>query len=478
MNIRIGWFGAFVTTMKRARDAPGGGGVPRHRTKTASIIRVGATPSSGANAAAASTRETAPPVLLEQGLLAVQKPLTWTSQDVVARIRSILTEDAFKRGFVDERTRRKKPLIKVGHGGTLDPLASGVLVVGVGRGTSQLQSYLEGDKRYVAMCELGYETDTLDAEGRVVRTAPWNDIDLAAVQKIVPAFSGKIQQVPPLYSAIRVDGKRLYEIARKDPGLASADVEIPTREVEIRDLEVSARLAEDVVRSGVVDGPRYREAVQALEKGAVEDTGQVDHPVVVKAESSAAEFPSADSPVAIKAETPAVVKVESPTAVKMKSPSSSKPELLASVKVEAPALDNGNDKAIASNAGQEGKTLNRKNKKKQKQRGRNRKKANTNFKKSPFDERTVPVILPSVGELTLPRFSIAVRCGGGTYMRSLVRDMGYELGTVATMTGLVRTQQGPFVLADTLQMEDWTADSIYAAIRRSLEQGIGDAEGP
>ncbi|EED89009.1 predicted protein, partial [Thalassiosira pseudonana CCMP1335] len=135
-------------------------------------------------------------------------------------------------------------MMKVGHGGTLDPLASGVLVLGIGKGTTQLQSYLEGDKQYVAVCELGYETTTLDAEGDVVKEMEWAHVksvkggsdsdstNTSSVEGVLSKFQGKIQQVPPLYSAIRVDGKRLYEIARKGD-VNSDDVEIPTREVEV-----------------------------------------------------------------------------------------------------------------------------------------------------------------------------------------------------------------------------------------------------
>lgn len=375
-----------------------------------------------------SASPSSPPLYLAEGLLAVHKPLTWTSNDVVAYIRGILTRDAKDRnagGGSDNnnnnkrgRGRNKKQMMKVGHGGTLDPLASGVLVLGIGKGTTQLQSYLEGDKQYVAVCELGYETTTLDAEGDVVKEMEWahvksvkggSDCDstsTSSIEGVLSKFQGKIQQVPPLYSAIRVDGKRLYEIARKGD-VNSDDVEIPTREVEVYGVKACASLEEDVVRSGVVDGRKYREAVKAMK--------------------------DAESEAAAKA-----------------------------------LAEGGDDKVDANDEGGETKKHDNADgsgggdKKKKYSKKRNDK----DNKKNMFSDTTVPSISADNCTLELPQFALEVQCGGGTYIRSLVRDIGYELDTVATMTGLVRTKQGPFVLEDALRREDWNAEKIYAAIKR------------
>ena len=291
-----------------------------------------------------------------------------------------------------------------GHGGTLDPLASGVIVLGIGKGTTLLQDYLQGDKQYTASCHLGFETDTLDAEGKLVKEAPCDHIkEIATIEKIVPKFMGKIEQIPPLYSAIRVDGKRLYEIARNDPQTNAEEVEIPKREVEIYGLQVGSTLEKDVICSGVVDGTMYREKVQLIE------------------EAEAAKAKEA----AISAE-----------AIK----------------------DEGNDS--------EGAEVGESNRKKKRRRGgRNNKQKKAN-KKSPFNELTVPSIQPDNNTLVLPQFALNVQCGGGTYIRSLVRDIGYELNTVATMTGLVRTKQGPFLLENALTKDNWTAEKIYDAVQK------------
>jgi hypothetical protein len=142
-----------------------------------------------------------PPLYVEEGLFAVHKPLEWTSQQVVGKIRWLLEQDAKQRGVVDLRTKRRNPWIKIGHGGTLDPLATGVLVIGVGRGTKELQHYLTGSKGYRAEIELGFQTTTLDLDpkGEVVARKPFDHVTLERVESILPQFRGTIQQTPPIF---------------------------------------------------------------------------------------------------------------------------------------------------------------------------------------------------------------------------------------------------------------------------------------
>ena len=134
------------------------------------------------------------------GFLNVNKPLKLTSHDVVARVR-----------------RRYKALTgskKVGHAGTLDPLATGVLVLCLG-GATRLSDYMmHTTKHYRAQITLGKTTTTYDAEGDVVAENDASRISQADVEAILPQFTGNIQQVPPMYSAIKVDGKKLYDLAR------------------------------------------------------------------------------------------------------------------------------------------------------------------------------------------------------------------------------------------------------------------------
>ena len=149
-------------------------------------------------------QETTPqPLYLEEGLFAVHKPLGWTSQDVVGKLRFVLERDAKARNAPGNRTKRRRPWMKVGHGGTLDPLATGVLVCGVGAGTKDLQKYLVGSKGYRAEVTLGYQTTTLDADpkGQVVDEKPYDHVtSYETINNVLQSkFTGKIQQIPPIF---------------------------------------------------------------------------------------------------------------------------------------------------------------------------------------------------------------------------------------------------------------------------------------
>ena len=136
------------------------------------------------------------------GILAVDKPAGWTSHDVVARVRRLAGQR------------------QVGHGGTLDPLATGLLPLGLGQGTRLLEYLAHGDKTYEATLNFGAATDTYDAEGSVTRTAPWQHIDTAALQSALDRFTGQIMQRPPAYSAIKRAGQPLYALARRGETIA------------------------------------------------------------------------------------------------------------------------------------------------------------------------------------------------------------------------------------------------------------------
>ena len=144
-----------------------------------------------------------PPLYLEEGIFAVHKPPGWTSQDVVGKLRFLLESDARARNAPDRRTKKRRPWMKVGHGGTLDPLATGVLVCGVGSGTKNLQKYLVGSKGYTAEVTLGYQTTTLDADpkGEIIERKPFDHVtSLEQIQTVLQTqFTGNIQQIPPVF---------------------------------------------------------------------------------------------------------------------------------------------------------------------------------------------------------------------------------------------------------------------------------------
>ncbi len=149
-----------------------------------------------------------------QGFLNLNKPAGLTSHDCVSRVRRILR------------------LKRVGHGGTLDPAAIGVLPVALGKATRLLQ-YMQQDKAYRATIRLGVRTTTDDLEGEVIATQSAAGLRLEDVLPLLQRFEGKIQQVPPIYSAIQVKGKRLYDLAR-----AGEVPEVPERTVEVYQISV------------------------------------------------------------------------------------------------------------------------------------------------------------------------------------------------------------------------------------------------
>ncbi|XP_007939784.1 probable tRNA pseudouridine synthase 1 [Orycteropus afer afer] len=147
------------------------------------------------------------------GVFAVHKPKGPTSAELLNRLKEKLLAEA---GMPPPKcNKRKKQTFKIGHGGTLDSAATGVLVVGVGRGTKMLTSMLSGTKRYIAIGELGKATDTLDSTGKVTEEKPYDKIKQEDIEGILQKFTGNIMQVPPLYSALKKDGQRLSTLMKR-----------------------------------------------------------------------------------------------------------------------------------------------------------------------------------------------------------------------------------------------------------------------
>ena len=151
-------------------------------------------------------------------ILNIHKPVGWTSFDVVKKIRGIIQEK------------------KVGHGGTLDPFAEGVLIIGTGSDTKQLKTISAEDKSYVALLLLGQETNTLDIEGKVIRKKPVPVLEIENVQIVLNSFLGNSKQTPPMFSAKKVNGERLYKLARKNIKVKREPKEIYVRDIQLLDI--------------------------------------------------------------------------------------------------------------------------------------------------------------------------------------------------------------------------------------------------
>lgn len=158
---------------------------------------------------------------VEGEILAVDKPYGWTSFDAVKRIR----------GAIQRRLGLKK--FKVGHAGTLDPLATGVLLVCTGRATKRIEELQGGRKAYEATLRFGATTPSYDLEKEIDREYPYEHITPEMLEEALGQFRGHIMQVPPMFSAVKIDGKRAYKYARK-----GGEVELKAKPIEISRLEL------------------------------------------------------------------------------------------------------------------------------------------------------------------------------------------------------------------------------------------------
>jgi len=185
-----------------------------------------------------------------EGVFAINKPKSISSAQVIRELQRVFNPSRLfaplhaaervlrdKENQHQKRRRKDKRLqVKLGHGGTLDPLATGVLIIGVGRGTKQLPNFLACTKSYEATMLLGAATDTYDVLGKVLSRAPCSQVSQEIVCKALEKFEGRIMQKPPIYSALRMEGKRLYEYAREGKELPLA---IQARPVTVEEIHMS-----------------------------------------------------------------------------------------------------------------------------------------------------------------------------------------------------------------------------------------------
>ncbi|MDE6794489.1 MAG: tRNA pseudouridine(55) synthase TruB [Muribaculaceae bacterium] len=189
-------------------------------------------------------------------IIGIDKPLGWTSFDAVKRLR----------GAIQRRLHVKK--FKVGHAGTLDPLATGVLIICTGRATRRIEELQNGDKEYVATIRLGATTPSFDLETKIDKEYPWAHVTRKMIEEVLPRFTGKIMQVPPVFSAVKVDGKRAYNLARK-----GKEVELKAKPLEIKEMELLSCDFPDVTLRIVCSKGTYIRAIardlgEALGSGA------------------------------------------------------------------------------------------------------------------------------------------------------------------------------------------------------------------
>ncbi len=194
------------------------------------------------------------------GWIIIDKPVGPGSTQIVSAVKRALRDGAY-------------PKVKVGHGGTLDPLASGVLPVALGEATKLAGRMLDADKIYDFTIRFGEETSTLDAEGEVVTTSDLRP-GLPALEAVLPLFTGPIEQVPPAYSALKVDGRRAYTLARE-----GEELELPARSVTIHSLSIVSASAEEATLSARVSKGTY---IRSLARDIARALGTVGHVTMLR----------------------------------------------------------------------------------------------------------------------------------------------------------------------------------------------------
>jgi tRNA pseudouridine55 synthase len=314
-------------------------------------------------------------------------------------------------------------------------LATGVLVTGVGKGTKNLNDFLGCTKTYETVVLFGAETDTYDKLGKIVRRAPYEHITREVVEKALEQFRGKIMQRPPIFSALKVQGKKLYEYARegKEP-----PIEIQSRPVEVSDLRIL-----EWYEPGTHEYEWPKEEAAGEEKEVAERLLAKDDTLPV-ASSVETEVPAEDSgekeaPTATKRKTPPPA--EEPTKDDVDAPSSTDAELAPTAAKKQKITANG-DSAPAQAEPSSG---------------------SSGLATTPANEPSQP-----------PAVKITMTVSSGFYVRSLAHDLGKALGSCGLMSSLIRTRQADFELESdkVLEYKDLEAgeDVWGPKVKRFLEE--------
>ncbi|MCJ1275138.1 hypothetical protein MMC21_002938 [Puttea exsequens] len=351
--------------------------------------------------------------------IAINKPPSITSAQVIRNLQRYFNPSALFAPWLavervnrkevsrgqNNRRRDKRIQVKIGHGGTLDPMATGVLIMGIGKGTKQLQDFLECTKTYEATVLFGAATDSYDVLGKVLKRAKYQHVTRERVEEALPQFRGKIKQRPPIYSALRIDGKRLYEYAREGKEVPR---NIEQRPVEVKEMEVLEWM----------DGGNHQHALpkEEAEKEAqdvVEKVLHFDESVIVPRTGN-------DSATAINAKRKRPVEDEAEPAVSNKRPALDSEETIPPAMMSG-GLQGTSQEAVVS-VEHEPAVI-----------------SNEDVRLESQDDALSTESGP-------PAVKLRMTVTSGFYVRSLSHDLGEAVGSLACMSELVRTKQGHFEL--------------------------------
>ena len=370
-----------------------------------------------------------------EGVFAINKPSSISSAEVIRRLQHCFNPSKlFAPWIEEERSRRSRDIdrhnrnkkknkrvdVKIGHGGTLDPMATGVLILGVGKGTKHLQGFLQCTKTYEATVLFGAATDTYDALGKVLRRGSCQGLTRERVEEALKNYRGKIMQRPPLYSALRIDGKRLYEYAREGK-------EVP-REIEKRPVEVQELEIVEWLDGGKHDFELPKEEAEAASKELAEKVLHFNDFVAPSEDSQGTAVENAGIGPGLKRKR-ALDDSDESSVVKKKpnlEQQETDPETLMSGALQ-PQEEHA-EPPVQNTA------------------------LSPPNQREPDAQQT-----SSLGDFNPPAAKLRMTVTSGFYVRSLCHDLGETLGSLACMSALVRSRQGQFQLGKNVLEYDVTS---------------------
>ncbi|PQE07348.1 family pseudouridylate synthase protein [Rutstroemia sp. NJR-2017a WRK4] len=384
-----------------------------------------------------------------EGVFAIHKPTGLSSAQVLRDLQTHFNPSALFAPWIKAETaardrenhnqrqkRRKsnqKVQVKIGHGGTLDPLATGVLIAGIGKGTKALGNFLECTKTYEAVVLFGAATDTYDVHGKLLKRAPYEHITRDMLEKGLAKYKGKFMQLPPLFSALKMNGKPLYEYAREGKEIPKA---IERREVTVSELEL-LEWYEGGSHSwkAPTEEAGYAEVNVATKLWKQENANPASHTPDEENERALEDFETRKRKMGDDQDE---LVVERPASKQKKVKS---------------AAENEQDAMMSGGLAEKEET-------------------------TPEQDKPIPSKEDS-GKKGPPAARIRMTVTSGFYVRSLCHDLGTDMGSAALMAELVRTRQGQFELGknvleyDTLKegedvwgpqvekmLDEWSVDKL------------------
>lgn len=395
--------------------------------------------------------ETSAPVILTKGdilsesiddypggiIVPVDKPYRWTSADVIRKIK-----------FAAVRHFHKKNL-KVGHAGTLDPLATGVLLVCIGKATKLAEELQNHDKEYIAGITFGATTPSYDLEKDIDARYPHEHITEAGIRKALDGFIGEQEQIAPLFSAKSVDGVRAYELARKLYRKHHGQPESMSEKTE-KDMATGWPNTETGASTSGGPDADGKEGPDAGWREEPDTKGTVgpDAELKVDPDPGWKEEPDTDGkegPDSERKEGPNIFDSEAQALIRASKIRISELELLQ-------FYPEGKDSSISEPAGSpEGTGLQASSREDEAHKGQ---KQNPAGRGSGRPDRNLRINVADTSRLHLPTAEIRIGCSKGTYIRAFARDLGEALGSGAHLYSLERSRSGMFKVEDCLSVED------------------------